>query len=167
MRYIRPESNRNASNGFALIEILVALVVLAIGLLGTLGLQLATMRSNQFTTQSAIAAQLARDYEEIVQMLPSATVSSSEGTSSLSAQDTTTNVVPDPTSCIGVSANCNPTQQLNAMLYEWKARIKKDLPGGRAVVCRDSAPKYTSGVSQGLYRWACDRQGDMIMIKIG
>ena len=74
MRHKQVKSNCPPFKGFALIEVLVSLVILAIGLLGTLGLQLATLRSNQFTAQAAVAAQLARDYEEIVQMVPSATV---------------------------------------------------------------------------------------------
>ena len=53
------------------------------------------------------------------------------------------------------------------MLKEWKSRVTTELPGGRAVICRDSAPKDTSGASSGLYHWACDDQGDMLMVKIG
>jgi type IV pilus assembly protein PilV len=167
MQYTPVKRNGKKSRGFALIEILVSLVILAIGLLGTLGLQLATLRSNQFTAQAAVAAQLARDYEEIVQMVPSAAVSSSEGTSTFSVLDTTTNVAPNPLNCVGTGANCSPTEQMNALLYEWKSRVTNTLPAGRAVVCRDSTPRDTSGAGQGLYHWACDDEGDMIMIKMG
>jgi type IV pilus assembly protein PilV len=165
MRYTRLDTNCKSDRGFALIEILVALVVLAVGMLGTLGLQLATLRSNQYTTQGAIASQLARDYEEIVQMVPSASVSSSQGTSTFSVLDT--NTTPTASSCLGISANCTPTAWMNAMLYEWTTRVKTNLPAGRAVVCRDNAPKDASGAGQGLYHWTCNDQGDMIMIKIG
>jgi type IV pilus assembly protein PilV len=161
--FLQPQKNQ----GFALIEILVSLVIFAIGMLGTAGLQLATLRSNQFSTQAATATQLARDYEEIVQMVPSASISASEGTSALSVQDTNTALTGTITECKGTSAACTPAQLTAYMLNEWRNRVTTDLPGGRAKVCRDSTPKDTSGTGEGLYRWACDDQGDMIMIKLG
>ena len=150
-----------------MIEILVSLVVFAIGMLGSAGLQLATLRSNQFSAQAATATQLARDYEEIVQMVPSASISASEGTSVLSDLDTSNLSTTAVTECKGISASCTPTQLTGYMLNEWKSRVMTDLPAGRAKVCRDSAPKDTSGAGQGLYRWACNDQGDMVTIKLG
>jgi type IV pilus assembly protein PilV len=154
-------------HGFAMIEILVSLVIFAIGMLGAAGLQLATLRSNQFTAQATMATQLARDYEEIVQMVPSATISSSEGTSSFSVLDTDISESSTITECKGSSAACTPAQLTTYMLNDWKTRVTAELPAGRAVVCRDSAPKDTSGAGEGLYHWACNDQGDMIMIKLG
>lgn len=153
--------------GFALIEILVSLVIFAIGVLGTAGLQLATLRSSQFTSQAATATQLARDYEEIVQMVPSATISASEGITSFSALDTSVTSTANITECKGTSAACTPAQLTAYMLNEWKNQVTTNLPAGRAVVCRDSAPKDTSGAGAGLYHWTCDNQGDMLMIKLG
>ena len=152
--------------GFALIEILVSLVILAIGLLGTAGLQLASLRSSQFTAQAAVASQLARDYEEIVQLVPSASISAATGTSTFSVLDTNdgTSTVTD---CKGATTDCTAVQLAAYMVNDWKVRVMTELPAGRAKVCRDSAPKETSGASEGLYRWACDNQGDMLMIKIG
>lgn len=152
--------------GFSLIEVLVSIVILGIGMLGAAGLQLATLRSNQFTAQASVATQLVRDYEEITQMLRSASISTSEGTSALSGLDTSTTSTA-PTSCQSTGATCDSAQLAAFMLYEWKDRVTKELPGGRAVVCRDSAPKDTSGTNAGLYHWDCDDEGDMLMVKIG
>jgi type IV pilus assembly protein PilV len=155
------------NQGFALIEILVALVIFAIGLLGTASLQLASLRSSQSTTQAVTATQLARDYAEIVQMLPSASISASEGSSAFSAVDTSTSGTSTVTDCKGSGASCTNSQLAAYMLNEWKARVMTELPGGRAKVCRDSAPKDASGAGEGLYHWTCDNQGDMLMIKLG
>lgn len=152
--------------GFSLIEVLVSIVIFGIGLLGAAGLQLATMRSNQFTAQASVATQLVRDYEEITQMLRSADLSTSEGTNALSSLDTGT-ADTSTINCQSSSAACTPSELATFMLKEWKTRVSTELPGGRAVVCRDSAPKDTSGTSSGLYHWACDDQGDMLMVKIG
>ena len=167
MKQLRPLARPLNQRGFALIEVLVSLVILAIGLLGTAGLQLASMRSNQFTAQAAIATQLARDYEEIVQLIPSASISASEGTSTFSVVDTSVAGTATVTDCKGTSVTCTKDQLSAYMINDWKARVMTELPGGRAKVCRDSAPKETTGTAEGLYRWACNDTGDMLMIKIG
>jgi type IV pilus assembly protein PilV len=167
MQQLRPVPRAPHQRGVALIEVLVALVILAIGLLGTAGLQLASMRSNQFTAQAALATQLARDYEEIVQLVPSASISASEGTSTFSVLDTSVAGTATVTDCKGASVTCTKVQLSQYMLNDWKARVMTELPGGRAKVCRDSTPKETTGAAAGLYRWNCDDQGDMLMIKIG
>ena len=160
-------TSKRRETGFSLIEVLVSIVILGIGMLGAAGLQLATLRSNHFTAQASVATQLVRDYEEITQMLRSAAISSSEGTSVLSGLDTATADSSTIPNCQTTSATCDSGQLAAFMLDEWKARVKTQLPGGRAVVCRDSAPKDTSGTNAGLYHWACDDKGDMLMVKIG
>ena len=160
-------TSKRRETGFSLIEVLVSIVILGIGMLGAAGLQLATLRSNHFTAQARVATQLVRDYEEITQMLRSAAISSSEGTSILSSLDTATADSSTIPNCQTTSATCDSGQLAAFMLDEWKARVKTQLPGGRAVVCRDSAPKDTSGTNAGLYHWACDDKGDMLMVKIG
>ena len=160
-------TSKRRETGFSLIEVLVSIVILGIGMLGAAGLQLATLRSNHFTAQASVATQLVRDYEEITQMLRSAAISSSEGTSALSGLDTATADSSTIPNCQTTTATCDSGQLAAFMLDEWKARVKTQLPGGRAVVCRDSAPKDTSGAHAGLYHWACDDKGDMLMVKIG
>ena len=160
-------TSKRRETGFSLIEVLVSIVILGIGMLGAAGLQLATLRSNHFTAQASVATQLVRDYEEITQMLRSAAISSSEGTSALSGLDTATADSSTIPNCQTTTATCDSGQLATFMLNEWKARVTTQLPGGRAVVCRDSAPKDTSGAHAGLYHWACDDKGDMLMVKIG
>ena len=160
-------TSKRRETGFSLIEVLVSIVILGIGMLGAAGLQLATLRSNHFTAQASVATQLVRDYEEITQMLRSVAISSSEGTSALSGLDTATADSSTIPNCQTTTATCDSGQLATFMLNEWKARVTTQLPGGRAVVCRDSAPKDTSGTNAGLYHWACDDKGDMLMVKIG
>ena len=154
-------------NGFSLVEILVSIVILGLGMLGAAGLQLATLRSNQYSAQASVATQLVRDYEEITQLVRSADVTTGEAASILTAVDTDTADGTATESCFGSAADCTPATLAAYMLADWKKRVRSDLPGGRAVVCRDSTPKATSGTNAGLFRWACDGTGDMLMVKIG
>lgn len=58
---------RRAPRGFSLIEAMVAMAVLAIGLLGMASLQIVGVRSNQFGGRMARASQLGHDLIEQVQ----------------------------------------------------------------------------------------------------
>jgi type IV pilus assembly protein PilV len=54
-----PEIKRE--KGFTLIEVMIALLILSIGLLGMAGLQIAATRSNSFSNQMTIGITLAQD----------------------------------------------------------------------------------------------------------
>lgn len=49
---------------------LVALIIFAIGLLATASLQLASLRATQFSNQQVVATSFAREYGEIMQLIP-------------------------------------------------------------------------------------------------
>lgn len=54
----------NRQSGFSMIEVLVTMVILAIGLLGVAGLQIASVRNTQVAAQRSIATQQAYDIAE-------------------------------------------------------------------------------------------------------
>jgi type IV pilus assembly protein PilV len=146
----------------SLIEVLVALVIFSVGLLGAGGLILSSLRSSQFSASAANAMSLARDYGELMQTVPAAVISTSaDGTSTFSID--TYNTLAAPTDCKGASTVCTVAQTVNFGVFEWASRVQKTLPGGRAVVCKDSTPK----TSDGLYKWACDDTGDLMVVKFG
>jgi type IV pilus assembly protein PilV len=150
-------------SGMTLVEVLVALVIFAFGLLGAAGLQLSTLKSNQFSGSSSVAVSLARDYGELMQMYPSAVVSTTAGTSSFFL-DTNSFTTTSVTACNGSAAACDAAAMLNAMKSDWAKRVVAALPDGRAEVCRDSAPRDASGNLQ----WGgCNDTGDLVVIKFG
>ena len=67
--------NKN-KNGFTLIEVLVGLVILAIGLLAIAGMQITSVRGNFFSSNLTQASILAQDRLETLRNLPSLTVGS-------------------------------------------------------------------------------------------
>lgn len=62
-RYLRSEKMRKEA-GFSLIELLIALLVLAVGLLGMASLMMVSMKSNQSAAQRSQASWLAYDIIE-------------------------------------------------------------------------------------------------------
>ena len=149
--------------GLSLVEVLVALIIFAFGLLGAAGLQLATLRSNQFAASSSTAIALAREYGELMQAFPSAVITTSTGTSTFFI-DTGAVTSPNASACNGVATNCTTSQLATASMQDWAARVKAALPGGRAEVCRTSEPRDAAGDLQ----WGnCDNLGDLVVIKMG
>ena len=155
--------NIKHQTGLSLIEVLVALVIFAFGMLGAAGLQIATLKSNKFSASSAIAISLAREYGELMQTFPSAVITTSEGASSFFI-DTDTLTVTNPSQCTGNTATCTTSQLAQASVEDWAARVEAALPGGRAEVCRTSEPRDSSGNLQ----WGgCDDIGDLVVVKMG
>jgi type IV pilus assembly protein PilV len=150
--------------GLSLIEVLVALIIFAFGMLGVAGLQVATLKSNKFAASSATAISLAREYGELMQSFPSVNISTSTGASPFFI-DTSTFLTPNPSLCTGSSAACTSAQLAQAAMQDWSLRVKEALPGGgRAEICRTSEPRNADGDLQ----WAhCDGIGDLVVVKIG
>lgn len=146
-----------------LVEVLVAIVIFGFGLLGAAGLQLATLRSNQYAATSAVAMALARDYAEAMQMFPSALASTSTGTSTFFPLDTDTFTPTATVTACNDTTPCSQADMIDAIKADWQARVKA-LPVGRAEICRDSTPRNADGA----YEWGnCDGLGDIILIKLG
>lgn len=134
--------------GFTLLEVLVAVLVLSFGLLGIAGLLLATVQNNTVAAQRTTATFLAQDMADRIR----------------SNVNSMKPVKPDPVNknqvianpdyydynSQGTNANCHsstPTGNCaNAQavaqrdLFLWNQQIATSLPGGQGVVCRDLTP---------------------------
>jgi len=60
------------SGGFTLIEVMIALVIFTVALLGLAGLQAASLRDNQLAYLNTVATQLAHDMGERIRANPAA-----------------------------------------------------------------------------------------------
>ena len=63
-------TNRHTNTGFSLLEVLIALLILAVGLLGMASLMLHSMKSNQSSYQRTQASLLAYDMAERLRLNP-------------------------------------------------------------------------------------------------
>lgn len=146
--------------GFSLIEVMVAIALLALGLLAVGSLQLASQRSNQLSAHASAATTLARDFLEL--MRADAGVAGSVANPYLFDSD-------DPAShaalpAVDCRANpCTGAQMAALQVADWVARVRAQLPAGRAVTCRDASPREADGRA----RWACDGGGEGLAIKLG
>jgi type IV pilus assembly protein PilV len=155
-------ANKAHSGGFSLIEVLIAMLILAFGVLSMGGLQLAALKSNQMAGNMSAAAAMAKDYTEMMRSNPSV----SSVTSTVAGVNPyffdTNNFSTSSPNCL--SAVCGTTTMATLHVADWAQRVKNQLPGGRAVVCRDPSPR----IADGSYRWACGtNDATSVTIKIG
>ncbi|WP_028110394.1 type IV pilus modification protein PilV [Ferrimonas futtsuensis] len=120
----------STQSGVTLIEVLVAVVVLAVGLLGTLQLHLVAQRSSFESFQHARALTLAEAMLERIRLNPSqlAAYQGSYGDSAPSPPS------PGCVSASSVITPCTPTQMLDWDGYQWAMALRGDgeRKGGQA-----------------------------------
>jgi type IV pilus assembly protein PilV len=122
---------QRAQRGFTLIEVLITVIVLAIGLLGLAGLQLNGLRfthSAYQTSQATIAA-----YDIIDRMRVNRPAA--EG----GDYDIALGATPAAANCTGAGANCAPGTLADADLSEWKQSVAALLPSGDGAVQRNGS----------------------------
>jgi len=127
--------------GFSLLEVLVATLVLSIGLLGIAVLHLTTSVYAESGLHRSQAAALSR---EIVERMRVNLDEARNGNYDLST-------LPDPpltTNCYGSGADCTPAQMRAHDLRLWSARVAAMLPSGDAVIATTPDPPDPLTVSQ-------------------
>lgn len=125
---INPVAYRFSQRGISLIESMVAIVVMALGILGILGVQMRTLTDTSTTVRRAQAIRLIEDLSERMKVSPNAllTIKSYESGYSKKAGDMTA-------SDCG-SATCTPVEQAAYDLKQWKTTVEQSLPGGQASI---------------------------------
>jgi type IV pilus assembly protein PilV len=147
--------------GFMLIEVFVAIFVLAIGVIGCVGLQLAALRTAQQSAMQTEAVHLAADIADRLRLGVQ-----KKGNRDLLAQmdyRAQGNRLAPVETCF--LSDCTAQQQAQIELAQWQRQIDRALPQGRARVCRDAAPWR---IRSGGYTWDCtDNKADPLVIKLG
>ena len=110
--------------GISLIESLVAMVVVALGILGILGVQMRTLTDTSTTVRRAQAIRLIEDLGERMKTNPNAL-------GNIGAYVSAFNVEPTVGSC---TSGCDSAQLAAYDLAVWKKAIKASLPLGQASV---------------------------------
>ena len=139
---------RDSSRGFTMLEVLIAIVVIAFGLLGVAGLQVVALKNNQSASHRLVATTLANDMIDRVKTNAQGLISGDYDKPDPNAYAT------QVAACLS-SSGCSPQELAQNDRAEWAALVAAALPGGRAIVCLDSTPD--DGVSAAAP--ACDGAG--------
>lgn len=111
-----------------MIEVLVTVLVLAIGLLGLGGLQLTGLKYNHSAYLRSQATLLASDISDRMR--------ANRDSARTGSYDIALGAVPGGASCVGVGQNCTAAEIAAADLSEWKLDLQNLLPSGDGAISR-------------------------------
>jgi len=127
----------SAQSGFSMLEVLVTLVVLSTGLLGTANLQVEALRGNQGAYLASLAAQQAQDMAERMKANPA-------GVAANQYDNVDASIPGAPVNC--QSANCTPAQLALFDHNRWNASNQALMPSGAGQVSEISDGIFLIGV---------------------
>lgn len=127
----------SAHSGFTLLEVLVAVVLLSIGLLGIAGLQLNSLRGNHSAFTRTLAVNLSNDVAERLRA--------------------------NEANCACLLDNdCDSTSLPDCIPDAWTNLVSDELPNGESTVCFDSTPNDGDDADNA----DCSGIGDILAVKI-
>lgn len=154
------------AGGSSLVEVLVSLLLLALGLLGASILQLHSLRARHESALLSAGAQLAAGMAERMRANSVLMHGPDAGNPYLNVAYAADDAdagggAPD---CFGAAA-CGAAELAQFDIAEWKQQLHAALPGARLHICRDTS--VWDAAAQGLH-WACSGgKGAPIVIKLG
>ncbi|MBE3026887.1 type IV pilus modification protein PilV [Janthinobacterium sp. GW458P] len=156
---------RGSMDGSSLVEVLVALLLLALGLLGASILQLSSLRARHESALLSAGVQLAAGMAERMRANSLLMQGPDAGNPYLNVEYAAADGAgaaggaPD---CYGA---CGAAELAQFDIAEWKQQLQSALPGARLRICRDLAA--WDAAAEGLH-WACSGgQGAPVVIKLG
>lgn len=146
--------------GFSLIEVLIAIVIFALGMLGTLAMILNGLKLTTSSTSRTIASEAVAAMAETLRSNPIAAGSSDPLTNATFAAS---NPAID-TDCMN-STGCDRNAFVNHSIQSWQDNLAVSLPGGTGVVCRDSDPLANEAKIRPTATppWNCDGTGAYVI----
>lgn len=126
-------STAKRSRGFTMLEVLIAILVTSIGLLGVAGMQAFALKNTHSASLRLTASMLATDMIDRMHANKSGSRYGWYDKPSLAAYTT-------PVASCLTTAGCTAQELANNDLNEWSQRVAAALPNGVGVVCYDSTP---------------------------
>lgn len=142
-------SRHNHIAGFTLVEVMIALLIFSIGLLGLVGLQSTAIQDNSRAYYRMQANFLAYDMLDRMRANRAEAIT---GTYNIPVGP-----VPSATSCNGSSATCSETAIANWDRREWKQLLAQTLPAGNGSVTQSGSGETSQFVIR--VQWDDDKDG--------
>lgn len=156
----------HGGHGFSLIEVLVAVIVLALGLIGGAALQLSALRTRHQSALMSTAVQLASSMAD--RMRANLVQLQADDASNLyltARHDATRDPAPAPPDQACLATPCNSAQLARADIHELIEQVRDSFPGGRLLICRDT---LTWNAAAHALEWDCDGSAaSPMVIKLG
>lgn len=137
MTQMNTKTGRRRQRGFSLVEVMIALVIMSVGMLGIAGLYVQSMQAGRTSMFRHHAVTLAGDVADRIRANPRA------GNAYIAAAGIDHN-------CIASNVVCTPTQMAENDILVWKNEAANTLPGGDVTVVFNGAvtpPTYQITVS--------------------
>lgn len=134
-------------SGFTLLEVLVAIVVLSLGLLGLAGLQAASLRNNQTAYYRGIATQQALDMADRIR-------ANLVGVRAFNYNNIAAGIPADP-GCFTLVGGCSAANMAITDRFQWNTINAALLPAGTGTVTCADGPAG-SGCTATTGNWAFD-----------
>lgn len=128
----RSTGARDSMGGFTLIEVLVAVLVISVGMLGVARLVLAAITANDSAYFRTQAANLA--YSILDQMRANRAAASTAPGYTVAYTTYSSAGAAAPYDCLGTGNICSPTEMTQYNLYEWQQQLGTALPSGQGEI---------------------------------
>ena len=135
---------RRSARGTTLLEVLVAILVLSLGLLGVAGLQAASLRYVQGGWARAAVAAAMSNFAERVRSNPGSSTTAYLLGSPYDTQKSEAGGLGEMTGC--TSADCTPDALAAEQLNNWRLALTTSIPGAAAFVTGDRSTGYQATI---------------------
>jgi len=140
--------------GFTMVEVLVAVLLLAVGLVGALAMQAHAMRTRQESALLTEALQASASLADHIR------ANGAQSSAYLGFEFDGSSQSPSAAIAACAAAPCDAAALVQYDLAEFRQQLQSALPAARALTCRDSSAAHL--------QWSCSGEaGAPIVIKIG
>jgi type IV pilus assembly protein PilV len=158
------KTQKTSQRGFTLLEVLIAIIISTIGLLGIAKLQLVTLKNNSGSQFRSIAIQLASDTMERMRGNQTGVNSGFYNLATTSPADA--RYATPVATCTDSSGSCTPQERAQTDAAEIMAQAKRALPNGVIVVCIDSGSGGIPSFNGATINAECDGLGTSHAVKV-
>lgn len=145
--------------GFTLLEVMIAMLVLSLGLVGGIAMQLHAMRTRHESALLSAALQIAAGMAERMRANAAQVPAVYLGVD----YDAHATPVPALPEALCRLAPCDSAGIARLDVHDLERQVRAALPAGRARICRDAQP-----YADGRLRWDCTGGAqDPVVIKVG